>query len=759
MATEETTTETTETEITTTSPSDETLGDAELEKLVAGYLKAEEQADRELMAAFRAGTQLRLIGPADLYDPVDRTLVRAPSSAILVVAAHEGHVMIGQLSDNSHSIAVLYEEAHRWYRRKYFLPLSVLVNRERVEILEVAVAADSGRAVKGLDADGHASDVAVAVKKVEGLDMRDESSLLPRGTSLILRHGASAKDPKTFDIVSLPINAEVTVVAAMGDFLSGPADLEAAIDAIAPEPQVESPEPEGREDRLPPDVIRVDFHGRILDLSVDILGQLSPDTDILTWRELEKRQVALESRRRFLRFAFAGGVAAVAVASNIPWALSRADKHGANRAPPPIPEGHDTHSGELQRSVDNDANTRALRETLRFVVPEVAVIYGLASAGGKYWFDVRGAVMDLERQGSLAAVKRMVELSTPLSQQMTRIWGTYRECYYKRVHVGWTETRHYRTDKDGRRTYTHSTWSKDYRWMWLEPGVLNGFNAELSTWFTHAASYLNGSNELATTPLYDLLSADPNNAEATFRLARIDLDNRRDMAMSAVWMALAAGVPMAIDAGVVESWRLNREYDDVPVQRELTTGISLSLGILLAHRYRKKLARTLEQNKYDLGALIDREVKRVRTLDIEAAFAEFYAGRKWSDWPHDVTHWSTRIAPLSHLATDHTYIYGMGWDQGRPLDPCYVSGSAVRAIASTVAQLLAQAELPIAAFVARPENAEALLPALRNGIGTRLIKKQVKADESEATSANRDRALWFSLPIWGLGLIDFALRS
>jgi hypothetical protein len=760
MATEETdTTDTIETQSVDTASND-MLGDAELEKLVSGYLKAEEQADRELMAAFRAGTQLRLIGPADLYDPIDRTLVRAPSSAILVIAAHEGHVMIGQLSDNSHSIAVLYEEAHRWYRRKYFLPLSVLVNRERVEILEAPLATDSGRAVKGLDADGHASDIAVAVKKVEGLDMRDESSLLPRGTTLILRHGARAKDPKTSEVVNLPMNAEVMVVAALGDFVSGGDELEASIEELPPESGSETPKPEEREDRLPPDVIRVDFHGRVLDLSIDILGKLSPDTDILTWRELEKRQIALESRRRFLRFAFAGGVAAAAVASNIPWFLSRADKHGANRAPPtPLPEGSDAASNELLRFLDDEANTKALRETLRFIVPEVAVIYGLASAGGKYWFDVRGAVMDLERQGSLAAVKRMVELSTPLSEQMTRIWGTYRECYYKRVHVGWTETRHYKTDSKGRRSYSHSTWSKDYRSMWLEPGVLNGFNGELSTWFGHSTSYLNGSNELATAPLYDLLSADPNNAEGTFRLARIDLDNRRDMAMSAVWMALAAGVPMAIDAGVVESWRLTREYDDVPFQRELSTGISLSLGILLAHRYRKKLARTLEQNKYDLGALIDREVKRVRTLDIEAAFAEFYAGRTWSDWPHDVTHWSVRIAPLAYLATDHTYIHGSGFDQGRSLDPCYVSGSAVRAIASKVAALLEQAQRPVAAFVARPENAEALLPALRNGIGTRLIKKQVQADESEATSANRDRALWFSLPVWGLGLIDYALRS
>lgn len=732
------------------------LDSAELEKLVATYMQAAEGEERAMMAAFRAGTQLRLLAPADLYDVMDRELVRAPSGAILVVASHEGHVMIGQLSDNSHSIAVLYEEAHRWFRRKYFLPLSILVDREKVEMLEGTVDTASGRAVKGLEADGQAEDVAVAIRRVESLTMRDETSLLPRGTTLVLRDGATGKDVKTGDLVTLPPGAEVTVVAALGEFAPSAVDaLESEIESLE---ESATPSAQEADDRVPADVIRVEREGRVIDLSSELLARLNPDTDILTWRELERRQLALESRRRFLRLAFAGGVAAAALGSNIPWAMGRKREMSEQAYIPNRELGGPAVETALEEA-DAEARTLALRETLRFAVPEVAVIYGLASAGGKYWYDVRGAVMDLEKQGSLETVRRMVDICVPLTGQLSTIWSAYHSSYYKHVHVGWTEHRHYRTDSKGRQEYSHSTWSKNYRWMWIEPGSLNGFHTTLSTYFQHATTYLNGSRELASTPLYDLLAANPDNAEATFRLSRIDLDNRRDMAMSAVWMAIAAGVPMLTDAFAVTAFELRKDRDDVPMQRELSAGLGLATGILLEHRFRRKLGKQLEQNKYDLGMLIDREVKRVRTLDIDQAFAEFFAGRTFHQWPGDVMTWSDQIRPLAHLATDRTYIYGTGWDNGRPLDATYVSGAAVRAAAEPVANQLRRDQPAVASFVTDPNRAKALLPALRNGIGTRLIKAQVKADQGEASGANLKRAMWFSLPIWGFGLIDFALRK
>ena len=171
------------------------------------------------------------------------------------------------------------------------------------------------------------------------------------------------------------------------------------------------------------------------------------------------------------------------------------------------------------------------------------------------------------------------------------------------------------------------------------------------------------------------------------------------------------------------------------------------------------LGAQLEQNKYELGATIDAEVARVPTLDIERAFAEFYANRRFSDWPHDLLHWAGEVATLGARAIDHVYVHGSGYDHGRPLDPCYVSGAEARSAGPRVASDLRRHQPAVAAFVADPDNGVALLPALQNGIGTRIIRRQVASDEGEAKGANLRRAAWFSLPVWGVALLDAALRA
>jgi len=744
-------------------PADEHLDEGALDALVAQYLvqgslDASEDSVCGLRAAFSAGTALRALEPIEVYDPIARATVRVPAHAVLTVATHEGDVMVGELSDNSHSLGVLYEEAHRWYKRRYFLPLSTLVDRERVRIEEGAAAAiePPGGRVRGLDADAHAQDVAVAVRRIEELALHDDTSLLPRGTVLVLREGATGRDPQSGEPVRLPAGAEVEVVAAMGDFAGSgsSAQLEAELAALEPIAECGGDPAAGgassAPERVPDDVIRVSVGGRVVDLPSELLGALDPERDVLTWRDLEQRRLAQASRRHFLKLAWAGGLGVAFAGLTTAHVIKRRDalEERARHRPPPPPGLLGPPPGEETRV--------AFREAYRFVVPEVAGIYGLLTSGDKYWFDVKGALMDLRRAGSLDAVRTLAEVTGPTGLALETIWSAYRSSYYRSVHVGWQEHRHYRTDKDGRRHYTHSTWTKIHRWMWVEPGHLTGFRDVLGGWRRAAAVYAMKSQRLMQNPLFDLLSADPEDAEATFHLHRIDLCAKRDMAVSAFWMALAAAPPSFL-ASVVARERPHTA-DRVPAQREGAMTIGLGLGVLAERTYARGLTRTLEQNKYDLGTALEREVARVPTLTLDQAFAEYFVGRPYAAWPQDVAGWSAGIRDLAFQATDHVYVYGGGWSFGRSLDPCYVSGAAVRSVAPAVADSVWHGHLAAQRYVEVPQHADALLPVLRNAVGTELLRKQMEDDERQARSGNWKRALWFSAPLWGMALIDLALR-
>lgn len=685
--------------------------EVELDDLLQQYLReakvelAEEAAETErLRAAFEAGAPLVLLQPTELFDPLDQRTIRVPGATVVTVAEHEGDILIGQLADNSHSIGVVYEEPERWYPRKYFLPLAILVDRLRVRTDDPeARATHAGLPVKGLAHQGVDAGTAVAVRRIEDLALRDEYATLPRGTLITLRRGAAARDPETGAEVTLAPGTQAEVTAAVGDF--GDPD----------EPVLQD--------------IPIAVAGRALVIGFEDLLGLDFSADVLSPRAREKKESEAVARRMALRRLAGVGLGLAFLTAGGMWYARARDE------------------------------AEARRQVLAALIPEIALLHGYFSAGGKYWFELQGLVMDLKAAGSLEPARRLRELLTPVAALSRALDQVYRETFHRTVHSGWREQKHYRTDKDGKRTYTHSTWHKTYSTVWCEPRGLSGTHTTVAGWSSGDAHRLARAGRLCDERIFNLLASDEEKAEGDFALAKRHVGFGRDAAISALSATLMAMPPAFYDDlfrwfGPGPGAHVAPSKGLVTHQKDALLLAGVVSGVVLAHRHRRKLDAQLRQNKYDLGQQLESQIRRVPTLSLEAAWTEFFGQPRPDDLPGTLRARRAECRRIAAGAVDFTYVYGSGWDHGRPLDPLFISAAPVRNRFDSDADRWLPLADTLAGFLGVRSHRDALLPLLRNAVGTEILDRQIREDQSEAQGGSLRNAAWFALPLWGAAVLD-----
>jgi hypothetical protein len=669
-----------------------------------------------LHAAFEANAPLLTLVPVELWDPIDARTVRVPGGTVLRVAEHEGDIMLGTLTDNAHSLGVVYEEEHRWTARKYFLPLATLCHpaRVRTDALAAERAAEVGGArperIKGLDVGGADDETRRAVSHLETLAEQDDRATLPRGTLIVLRRGGEARDPETGETVALPAGARCEVTAAVGDFRD-------RHDPVAP-----------------PIPVRVG--DRTLTLGFEALRGLDMAKDVLSPRAQELAAEADAARRRTLQRLVGFGLGAAVLAWD---GVSYARKQA---------------SDEVQ----------ARRDLLSWLVPQLGLLHSYFTAGGKYWFDLKGALFDLDAAGCRADTRRLAAALRPVAEASGEAFSVYEAQFYRRVHVGWTETKHYRTDKDGKRHYTHSTWSKDYRTMWVEPPGLGGQHAMVAGWQAGDAHRLARAQRLLDERIFDLLASKAEHAERDFSLARQTVPFGRDAAISALSAALCTMPPAFYDEVVgamtgraASPVRPDREF--VPYQKNLLLTAGAVAGIILAERHRGALEVQLRKNKAELGQQLETQLARVPGLSFEAAWDEFMGAP-----PVDALAGAVRdrVGPTFHIARtarSFRYVYGSGWDNGRSLDAIDVDAEPVRRVFTAVAPRWAPLAETLGALLAENDVRTRLARVLRNAVGTEILDAQMRADRGEAEGGGFKQAMWYAAPVWGAAVLDGALKA
>jgi len=675
--------------------------EAHLEVAAEAEIEAAERA--RLRAAFEAGAPLVASVPIDLYDPIDGAVVRIGGGTVLTVAEHEGDILVGRLSDNSHSLGVVYEEAHRWTPRKYFLPLAALVDEAKVRTDDAEATADfDAERARGLGHRGTDTDTQIAVRGLEDLLLRDERAVLPRGVALVLRGGATARDARGVAVRLAP-GTRAVVSAAVDDF-----DLEGDAPRIA-----------------------VDVNGRALELAYDVLEDLDPRADVLSAREVEALAQASLDRRALLRRAGGVGAAVACLAADGVWYAT----------------------GE------GGAEDEALRQrVLSAMAPQLGAVVGYFGAGGKYWYELHGALLDLRERDCLSSVRPLAAALTGIGMHSARLWETYRACFLRRVHVGWSETRHYRTDSEGERRYSHSTWSKTYSTIWVEPRAISGSHPMVEGWRDDDAHREERGRRLLEERIFQLLETDPCDAERDFMLHRRELGFARDATISALSAALCA-LPAAFWDDFV-GWVRGRRPPPGPVRLQKPGLLLLGAvaGIVLAERQRHRLDATMRQNKYDLGAQLETELRRVPGLPLREAWIEFFDLPDPDELPASIFARGAECQTIARGAASFTYTHGSGWDEGRPLDSIHVDAGPVRSAFAQTAQRWPQAARALERVTGAARHRERLLPVLRNAVGTEVLDAQMRADVGEAEGGMWKRGLIFAAPLWGAAIIDAATK-
>lgn len=673
----------------------------------AAETEAEQAEQARLRAAFEAGAPLVTQVPIDLYDPIDDTVVQVPGSTVLTVADHQGDILVGRLVDNSHSLGVVYEAPHRWTPRKYFLSLSTLVDEAKVRTDDAAARADfdAGRA-KGLDHRGEDAATQVAVRSIEDLQLRDEQAVLPRGVGLVLRDGATARDPRGGAPVTLEPGTRATVVQAVDDF-----DLEDG----APE-------------------ISVEVDGRPLRLSYDVLDDLDPKADVLSARDVEALEQATLDRRQLMRRASGVAAAAVFVGLDVAW-----------------------YQSDERRGGPEDEQLK--RQVLSALAPQLAGLVGYFGAGGKYWYELRGKLMDLRARECLASVRPLAAVMERSSRGADTLWSAYSESFYRTVHSGWSETRHYRTDSEGKQHYTHSTWSKTYSTYWVESADLVGRHAQVERWHQDDGHRHARAQRLLGERIFQLLETSPGDAEADFHLHRHGVSFARDATISALSAALCT-LPAAFWDDFV-AWVTGRRAPPagpVRLQKPALLMLGAVAGVVLAHRQRHELDATMRQNKYDLGQQLETELGRVPSLDLDAAWAEFFGLPGPVELPDAIDARAGESEFIARNAESFSYTHGSGWDNGRPLDSIYVDATPARtAFSAAVGEWPAVARA-LDRITTSPGHRARLVLVLRNAVGTEVLDALMEEDEGEAKSGMWKSGLLFAAPLWGAMVVDVATK-
>lgn len=698
---------------------DDAQAEVDLDGLLDQYIKAAHQelalADaaaaaerRQLRAAFEAGTPLTAKVQVDLYDPIDQEVIQIPPGTVITVAEHQGDVLIGTLSDNSHSLAVEYEPPDRWTPRKHFLPLATLVDRTLIEQGAPPSAQGEGGAIKGAALKGADAGTAAAIQSIEALAARDAFAILPRG-SRILVQGAQIRLDAGGGGPEGEVWVEVT--SAVGDVRS-------------------TTDP----DELPAIPVRLP-DGDLGTVPYRTLETLSFKTQVLTPALYARRTAEGRARRAFLRKLGGVGLAAGFLALDGAW-WAKADASWPPEAPP-------------------------AEQVLSAVTPQLAVVLAYLSAGGKYWFELDGPLYSLKAAGALAATRRLqaaLEVIAVASDHATEAW---RAAFHRRVHVGWSETRHYKTDKDGKRTYTHSTWSKDYRTIWCEPPGMEGTWQILEGWDGPDDHRGRRGRRLVGEPIFQLLECAPGEAESQFRMMRRDVGFAKDAALSALSAALCTAPPAFYNdlIGAVSGkakGALAPRQGKLPGQKPALLAVGAVAGAVVAARRQRRLDAELGQNKGALGGLLEDQLREVPTLSFEAAWRIFFGDPSPDALVDSVARRGGESAELAARAHSFTYVYGGGFDHGRRLDPIYIDAGPAKARLSALTTRWPEAARGLAAAVADPAP---LVPALRNAVGTDRLNAQIKEDAGEAQTGGWRRSLSFSAPIWGAALLDGILKA
>lgn len=669
-----------------------------------------------LHAAFEAGSPLLTLVPIELWDPEDARTVRIPGGTVLRIAEHEGDILLGTLTDNAHSLGVVYEEEQRWTARKYFLPLATLCHPARVRTDAVAAEraaeddAPVAELVKGLGVAGADAETRRAVSHLEALAERDDRATLPRGTLIVLRAGGEAVDPATGERVSLPAGTHCEVTAAVGDFSD-------RNDAVSP-----------------PIPVRVGERALTLDFAA--LRGLDMGRDVQSPRAQELAAASAADRRRALQRLVGLGVGAALVSADV---LAYAHKQPTNE-------------------------TQARRDLMSWLVPQLGLLYSYFTAGGKYWFELRGALFDLDAAGCLADTRRVAAALRPIAELSAQTFGVYERQFHRSVHVGWSETRHHRTDKDGKRHYTHSTWSKTHRTMWVEPPGLGGQHAVVGGWRDSDAHRLARAQRLLDERIFDLLASRPERAERDFSLARQSVSFGRDATISALSAALCTLPPAFYDdfTGYVRGRVSNPfkpAHETLPYQKNLLLTAGAVAGIVLAERHRRSLDAQLRRNKAELGQSLEAQIARVPGLSFEAAWDEFMGAPSADALPAAVHDRAEATGHIARTARSFRYVYGSGWDNGRPLDPIDIEAEPVkRAFDAALPQWA-----PLAAELAAPLGEVGvrthLTRVMRNALGTDILDTQMRTDRGEAEGGAFKQAMWYAAPVWGAAVLDAVMKG
>jgi hypothetical protein len=327
------------------------------------------------------------------------------------------------------------------------------------------------------------------------------------------------------------------------------------------------------------------------------------------------------------------------------------------------------------------------------------------------------------------------------------------------VHTGWSETRHYRTDKDGQRHYTHSTWSKVHSNLWVEPSGVSGSWPMVEGWAEGDAHRTERAQRLLNERIFQLLETVPDDAESDFRLHRLELSFARDASISALSAALCTLPPAFWDDFV--GWVRGGVRPPAGTHALQKPGLLLLgavAGMVLAERQRRGLQKTMRQNKYDLGEQLETELGRVPTLELRHAWIEFFDGPDNDELPNQVAARSPESAQIARDAESYTYTHGSGWDSGRPLDSIYVDAAAVKAeFRGARASWVRQASA-LARITRNEAHLARLLPVLRNAVGTEVLDAQVSDDEGEVKGGMWKRGLMFAAPLWGAAILDAIFR-
>lgn len=693
-------------------------------------------AKARTLAAFSEGAVLTALRPIEIYDPIADRVVRIPSETPLEVAGDEGNVIIGRLTDNSHSLGVLYEEPQRWYRRKYFLPLSTLVDHDLVRVENGDAGIVSGAKKKGLGLTGEDARTAVVIRDIQSMTLRDELSYIPRGARITVRRSVEAVDVGTGQKVLLPANTTMEVVNAVG-----------SVDAITCDDSK----------------IDVKVDGRALQLPMEVLADLDPHHDVQTLEELEKLARVAMDRRQML-FRTAAAVTGLGFLGLDFWL------HGRLSSPEVMATGEDSLGGEIQ-SAGSEGMAPERRNHILFstVYSEIAALYGFLSARDQYWWQLHGAIMNLKQHQSQTVMNDLSQVTGGIRDQSTAFYRAWEAAFYNTVHSGWSEIKHYRTDDKGNRHYTHSTWAKTYSTVWTEPDGLEGFHSTLHAWMTADQRLASGSKYLSSHGLFDLLAADPDDAEKTFNMSKVSLGVGRDAAIAAITMALMTLPAGFYDelAGRVENgrWTGPERTDFSPErgyfahQKEALTGAGMISGMILSHRSAKKQEAQLAKNKYDLGTTLESQIRRVPGLDFDSAWQEFFKLSVPEQLSSAMDGRSGELRGRKKKVRDFTYTYGIGWDNGHLLDPYYVDSTPVGVVIDDHIAAWPSHATELSAWAAVASHKVRALPVLQNGIGTKIVEAQMREDKGEAASGSLKRSTAFGLPVWGFVLADMILKK